>query len=225
MLISIGAVAEALRVSDNTVYQWIRREQLPAYQFGQHLSCDRAELLEWATSHHLALSARALAGTLPEPGPSLVDALRGGGVHRRIGGEDAAQVKRAIVDVLNLPSAVDEALLLARDALGAIAVNDGVAIPRVLSPIVVPGRAPLAVLCVLDTPLDLRAEDGRPVVALFAITAPSVRSHLRVLARLTGVLSVPGVRQAVLDHPDPEALIEVLVVAEARLLAASEAGA
>ena len=64
---------------------------LPAYRVNEQYRFHRAELLEWATSRRVNVSAEIFAeakngGASQDAG--LADAIRAGGIHYRVGGRD-----------------------------------------------------------------------------------------------------------------------------------------
>ncbi|MFA5043410.1 MAG: PTS sugar transporter subunit IIA [Kiritimatiellia bacterium] len=191
---SVRDVAERLNVSERTVLRWVKNDNLPANRIGSQLRFNRAELLEWATSHELKAPAALFYGENEEREhlPSFSDALAIGGVFHEVGGTDKSSVLRAIVDLLRLPEGVDRELLfrmlIAREALASTAVGDGIAIPHPRNPIVLCVTQPLVTLCLLAKPVDFDALDGQPVYALFTLVSSAPRIHLHLLARLSYVL-------------------------------------
>jgi PTS system nitrogen regulatory IIA component len=130
------------QVSEKTIYRWITQGILPAYRVNDQYRFNRAEILEWATSRRMNVSAEIFAE--PEstavPLPGLVEALQAGGIFYRLGGHDKESVLRAVVETLRLPEEVDREflfrVLFAREALESTGIGDGIAIPHVRNPIV-----------------------------------------------------------------------------------------
>ena len=191
--ILIRDAARLLGVSEKTIYRWIDDRELPVHRVhGQH-RFNRAELLEWATRNGVRVSAELFPEPpeAEEPAPTLESALATGGIHFVKGGADRETVLREVVRVLNLPDEVDREffyeVLLARENLGSTAVGDGIAIPHVRNPILLHVRSAVA-LCFLEKPIPFGALDGNPVEILFVIVAPTSRSHLQLLSRLSAAL-------------------------------------
>ena len=221
--LTVKDAARLLSVSEKSIYRWIKNGSIPAYQVSDQYRFNRAELLEWATSHRLNVSPEIFQE--PEGGeslpPTLADALRAGGVHYRVGGTNREEVLRAVVDIMNLPEEVDREflyqVLLAREMLGSTAIGDGIAIPHVRNPVVLHLSRPLVALCFLENPIDFGAMDQRPVTTLFTLASPTVRAHLHLLSRLGFVLRNSKFRRAVLDQISREGLLDALVQAEAEI--------
>lgn len=191
---SVRDVAEQLSVSERMVLRWVNHNGLPASRIGGRLYFNRAELLEWATSHNLKVPPALFYGENEEREqlPAFSEALAGGGVFHDVGGTDKPSVLRAIVDLLRLPDGVDRELLyrmlLAREALASTAVGDGIAVPHPRNPIVLRVTQPLVTLCLLANPVNFGALDRLPVYALFTLVSSSPRIHLHLLARLAYML-------------------------------------
>ena len=194
MQLRVRDVARILKVSEKTVYQWVKTGGLAAQHVSGQLRFNRTELLEWATSRNFSVSPELFSEEDADaaPMPGLAEALETGGTFHDVDGVDKESVLRAVVERMQLPAEVDRqflfSVLLAREALGSTAVGDGIAIPHVRNPIVLHVKKPTITLCFLKTPIDFGALDHKPVHALFSMVSPSIRVHLHLLARLGFVL-------------------------------------
>jgi nitrogen PTS system EIIA component len=203
MNLSVRETAGLLKVSEKTIYRWIKQQTIPAYRVQDQYRFNRAEILEWATSRRLNVSSEIF--TEPEaegqPVPSLLDALEVGGVFYRVSGDDKESALREVVELLRLPDEVDREfllrVLLAREAIASTAVGDGIAIPHVRNPVVLHVGRPSLSLCFLDQPIEYGALDCKPVDTLFTIISPTTRAHLHLMAKLSFVLRDQDVRDAV----------------------------
>lgn len=220
MQLTVRDAASLLAVSEKTIYRWIKQEILPVYRVNEQLRFNRAELLEWATSRRVKISPDIFTETDASqyPLPSLMDALKAGGVAYRISGNDPPSVLRAIVDTMKLPEEVDREflyqVLLARETLGSTGIGDGIAIPHVRNPVVLHVTKPMITLCFLDHPIDFGALDGQPVNILFALISPTVKAHLHMLSRLSFVLQNPDFKGALLRQASRDELMSALAHAE-----------
>jgi nitrogen PTS system EIIA component len=227
MKLSVRDAARLLNVSEKSVYRWIKEGAIPAYQVNDQYRFNRAELLEWATSRKIQVSAEIFAE--PEGGetplPSLCEALRMGGIYYRIGGTDKASVLHSVVDTMKLPEEVDRdflyQVLLAREALGSTGVGDGIAIPHVRNPIVLHLSRPMVTLSFLEKPVDFGALDGQPVTTLFTLISPTVRAHLHLLSRLGFALRDPRFKGAVVNQASRDEILEALKKVETAMSPAS----
>jgi PTS system nitrogen regulatory IIA component len=209
MDLSVQDSAQLLSVSEKTIYRWVKQGKLPAYRVNEQYRFNRAELLEWATSQRVKVSADIFNephnGTPPV---KLIDSLKAGGVHYRVGGKDKTEVLHSVVDLMPLPDMVDRQfllqVLLARESLGSTAVGRGVALPHVRNPVVMHVARPMVTLCFLEKPVEFGALDGQPVHTLFTMLSPTVRSHLHMVASLSFALQQPEFSEAIVGQGSRE---------------------
>jgi PTS system nitrogen regulatory IIA component len=207
-------------VSEKTIYRWIKQGTIPCYRINEQYRFNRAELLEWATSRRIQVSPEIFAEKFSSstPLPTLLEALKAGGVYYRVGGTDQASVLRAVVDILHLPEEVDREflyqVLLARETLGSTGIGDGIAIPHVRNPVVLHVSRPTISLCFLEQPIEFGAIDDKPVDTLFTLISPSVRAHLHLLSRLGIVLRNDEVKAALRSRATREELMDIFARVE-----------
>jgi PTS system nitrogen regulatory IIA component len=205
--------AHLFDVPETTIYRWIKQGSIPAYRLKEQYRFNNAEILEWATARRIPVSPEIFreAGADAASLPRWSEALAAGGDPYRIGGNDTAAILRRIVQVMRLPGEIDREflyeVLMARKALGLIAIGDGIAIPHVRTPLILDMESPTIALAFLDHPLDLGAFDGRPVHAMFLILSPTVRTHLTLLSRLSFALRDRAFREAVIRPAAPSELM------------------
>lgn len=230
MQLSVRDAANLLNIAEDTIYRWVKEGVLPAYHINEQYRFNRAELLEWATSRQLEISADVFRDKGPARAPlsSLADALEAGDVLYGVEGEDKPSVLRAIIDTLALPPEVDREflyqVLLAREALGSTGIGDGIAIPHVRNPVILHITRPVVTLCFLKQAIDFQAIDGKPVNILFMLITPTVRAHLHLLSRLGFVLRDRAVKAALTRAAPRGELLAELARAEAALAPAGDAG-
>src|SRR5438876_10142410 len=158
MQLTVRDVSTLLSVSEKTIYRWVKQGVLPAYRVNEQYRFNRAELLEWATSRRMTVSAALFEE--PEsnatPIPGLLEALRVGGIFYRLGGTAKESVLRAVVEHLRLPEEVDREfllrVLLAREALQPTGIGDGLPTPHDRNPTVLHVPRPWRTCGVLENP-------------------------------------------------------------------------
>jgi PTS system nitrogen regulatory IIA component len=202
MQLKIREVSKLLKVSEKKVNEWIRRGILRADSVNDQYLLHRSDLLERTSSREINVRAEIFLPSDPASMkiPSLVDALRDGGIFHRLRGDDKRAVLRTIVDTLALPPDVDREqvsqILLAREALGSTAIGEGIAIPHVRRPLLLNGSRAAISLCFLEHPVDFGALDGKPAFAIFLLISPTARTHLHLLSRLSFALHDPELKAA-----------------------------
>src|SRR3989441_7478196 len=213
MQLGVRDVSKLHNVSEKTIYRWVGQGILPAYRVNEQYRFNRAELLEWATSRKMNVSAAVFdepeSNSTPIPG--LVEALQAGGIFYRLSGAAKEGALRAVVEHMRLPEEVDREfllrVLLAREALQSTGIGDGIAIPHVRNPIVLHVERPTVTLCLLEKPVDFHALDGKPVHALFSLISPTVRAHLHLLSRLAFLLRDPTFKGLILGHASRDEIL------------------
>jgi len=213
MQLNLRDVAALLRVPERTVDRWIRDDGLPAHEVDGHCRVHKAELLEWAAARGLPVSPDAFADGAAGPATAdLSEALRAGGVHHGVTGEDKEAILKAMVDRLPVPASVDRGfvlqVVLAREALASTGIGEGIAIPHVRNPLILGVPQASITLGFLARPIEFGALDGKPVHCLFMLITPSVRVHLLLLSRLSFALSQPTFRRIVLLHGGRDQILE-----------------
>lgn len=205
-------VARLLNVSEQTVYRWARKGSLPAHRIHDQYLFNRVELQEWAAlnKHRVSLELFASDGSVEQPA-GLLAALEHGGVVYDLPGKRREEVLAAVAKLPGIPASVDRELLyqllLAREALASTSVGGGIAIPHPRDPVVAHVDQPLVFLCFLRQPVDFRAMDGQPVKVLFLLLSPSVREHLRILARLASALHDEAVKKLLAAAAPSDAIL------------------
>jgi PTS system nitrogen regulatory IIA component len=223
MQVSVKEAAALLNVSDETIYKWVKQEDIPSHTMNDQIRFNRAELLEWATSRNLQVSPDIFKGDQPNTSiqPTLSEALKAGGVAYRVAGTDQPSVLRAVVNVMKLPTTMDREflyqVLLARECLGSTGVGDGIAIPHVRNPVVLHVAQPTVTLCFLENPIDFHAIDDQPVNTLFTLISPTVRTHLHLLSRLGFILRNPEVKSALKRQASCGELMDLIAAVEAQI--------
>ena len=216
MTVGVRDAAKILDVSERTIYRWIDQGLLPAYRVNEQYRFNRAELLEWATSQRINVSAEIFSEpeSASTPLSTLTEALRAGGIFYRVDGTDKATVLRSVVDILRIPAEVDREflfqVLLARESLGSTGIGDGIAIPHVRNPVVLHIAQPSVTLCFLEHAIQFGALDNQPVNTLFTLISPTVRSHLHILSRLAYLLRDLEMKSAVKQQASRDEILGIV---------------
>lgn len=201
MTLKVKDAAELLGVSEKTLYRWAAQGRLPVHRVSGQYRFNRAELIEWASANHAAVSPKLLEEPDDVVVPSFEEALRSGGIHYRVEGTDKQSALKNVVEILPLPDEVDRdfllQILLARESIGSTGIGEGIAIPHVRNPVMLHVSRPMVALCFLEHCIDFQAIDGKAVHTLFTIISPSIRAHLSLLSKLTYGLRASGFAEAV----------------------------
>jgi len=193
MFLKVIDLATAVGIDEKTVLNWIKNQGLPAHRQNDRYQINRIDLLEWATNHGITIPPEIFAPSEETQHITTVsEALLQGGIHYDLPGDTPESALREVVLRLQLPQGLDPEFLLqtllAREALGSTALGNGIAIPHVRNPIVGQTGQSAISLCFLKNPIDFDAIDGQPVIILFTLVTPNVKTHLNLLAKLAFLL-------------------------------------
>jgi PTS system nitrogen regulatory IIA component len=221
MDLSIRDLIELINVPEKTIRQWIKQGSIPVYQVQEQYRFNRTEILEWATSQGITVSARLFDEPKINSLTGFADAIQAGGIFYGISATDKKSALQAVVERMLLPENINRdyllQFLLAREAMASTGIGDGIAIPHVRNPIVLPVNRSMVTLCFLEKSIDFSALDGKPVQALFALVAPTVRAHLHLLSRMSFALKNPEFHKAVKQQEPAETLLEIARAVESGL--------
>jgi PTS system nitrogen regulatory IIA component len=203
MALTAREAATLLNTSERQIYRWVDEGEIPHQRVKDQVRFDRTELLEWASSRRIsvALGGFDVGEDEPAAGPSLAEALRRGGVHRALPGDDRETVLQNVLERTTLPPNADRELiaetLMARERSASTAIGEGVAVPHVRHPVVAPGEPCSVGVFFLAREVPFGAPDGKPVRTVFMIVSPTVNAHLRIFARLAHALQDARFAQAI----------------------------
>lgn len=227
-MLNVKEVARLLDVSEKKIYRLIAQNEVPVYKVGEEFQFNRVELIEWATSRGInvptdaySVHASTGAGAL-----RLGDAIRAGGIHYNVSGDNKEAVFRNVVGMLNLPQSIDlefmYQVLIAREKLGSTGIGEGIAIPHVRNPVILNIRQPVVALAFLSRPIDFESIDGIPVSILFTVISPTINVHLQLLSRLGHVLQNPTFKNAIKQQVAPDIVLKALDESEALIPGTAE---
>jgi len=221
--LSVKDAAEILRVSEKTVYRWIKQGNIPAYRVNEQYRFNRAEILEWATSRRINLAPELFL--VPDAGadslPTLSDALEAGGILYRVEGSTRNDALAQMVRHLRLPDEVKRdyllQLLIAQEYLASTGVGGGIALPHVRHPELLFVPRALATICFLEAPVDFQALDGEPVRILLHFIAPTLRAQEHLKSVLGFVVRNVEFARVLREEGSREEILSAVRTAESSL--------
>lgn len=223
MNLSVKEAARLLSVSEKTIYRWIQKEVIPAYRIHEQYRFNGAELMEWATSRRIGQTPESLLSpsTRTPVQITLSDALEAGGIFYRIGGNSRDAVLADIVTHLRLADGIDRDkllnLLIVRENLCSTGIGNGIALPHLRNPGILPIQQATVTLCFLEKKVDFHALDGVPVDILFTIMAPDLPAHLLLYSRLNYLLQRQNLRRLLTPPGGRDDIMATLRAEEERL--------
>lgn len=209
-IMTVQEVADLLRVSERTVYDWATNGQIPCGKLGTAWRFKRSEIEKWI-DQNLATKKSSRASSII----SLRDVLTQEHVVRF----DTASKRESLqilVDLLGTcPHVGDKADvekgILAREELMSTGIGLGVAVPHVRLTSI---TKPIMAVGVSDSDItDYDSIDQQPVRLLFMILAGSDQHamHIKILARIAALVKDGDFRHDLLNAADAQGTFELLV--------------
>lgn len=141
----------------------------------------------------------------------------------RIGlpGEDKEEVIDALVDLLRDHDAIDSLqavreAVFDREAVMSTGVGKMLGLPHAKT---AAARETVAAFATTDEPIDFGAIDNEPVRLVFLLVGPETDKsrHIKILGRISRLVSRDAVREQLLEVESPEEVIAILKESEAQL--------
>jgi nitrogen PTS system EIIA component len=223
MQLSVKELAGLLKITERTIYRWIKDKSIPFYRIHDQYRFNRIEILDWATTNKMNVSQGLLhdAGDNITVELSLAETIKKGGIHYRVEGKDKKELLGNVLDCFNLPEDVKKqdllSAMLIREELGSTGFGDGIAVPHARYPVVMHIPHAIVSICFLETPVDYGAIDNKPVNCLFTVISPTVRSHLKILSGIAFVLKDPRVKKTIIAQSSREIILNAIGKSEQAL--------
>jgi PTS system nitrogen regulatory IIA component len=205
--------------SEKAIERWIRDDGMPHRSIRGQLLFHDSDVLQWAHERGIPIAREPPQSMRPgKPSWTFADALRAGGIHYGVQATDRDSLLRALVERMPIADESDRDLLLdlliASEKAGSTGVGDGIAIPHVRNPIVLPVDHSTVTLCFLEHPVDFASVDGKPVHTVFAIVSPTIRAHHTILSRLSRLLHHASFHRAIVNRAPSDEILAAARAAE-----------
>jgi mannitol/fructose-specific phosphotransferase system IIA component (Ntr-type)/predicted DNA-binding transcriptional regulator AlpA len=213
MLLRVREIASLLSVSEDRVFNWINRENLPARQVNEIYGANTSEIVEWAISRRRRISSTQFStlvaaqvrgqstdksrnSDISQDGEAIYQlfaaGLIAGGIVPVAGAVSLAEVFSsaiARVDMCSDSRAELTEIMMAREKLAQTPAGNGVSVPHPRYPLLVNLRQPVILIGQLDKPLEMGAVDGQAVEFIFFLCCGTMAEHLLLLVALSEVLA------------------------------------
>lgn len=207
--------AQILKVSEKTIYRWLRQGVIPSFRFQGQYRFDRKELQSWARYKRIGSGGTEKSANEGEEVVNMAAAVRKGGIHYKIEGETPQEIYRAIAGFFPFMPGTEEhqrgllaETLIEREALASTGVGHGLAIPHPRHPRDWGFGEPVVGVFFLDQAVDFGAFDGEPVFALLVSLCATVKGHLQMLAQVSHLLHSPETQAYLRGQPNRSDLLE-----------------
>lgn len=212
MKLTVRQVSRIFDTSEKAIERWIRDDKMPHIVIRGQLLFHDSDVLQWAHERGIPIAREPPQSLRPgKPSWTFADALSAGGIHYGVQATDRDSLLRALVDRMPIADEADRELLLdlliASEKAGSTGVGEGIAIPHVRNPIVLPVDHSTVTLCFLDHAVDFASIDGKPVHTVFAIVSPTIRAHHANLSRLSRLLHNPSFHRAIVERASSDEIL------------------
>lgn len=222
MYLNLIQLAESFGVSESIVEDWIRREGLPHTPDRGRLLFDRAQVANWAAARGLAAQAGFLAPDAPAFSTSfrLETLLRVGGIWRDVAATKVIDVLAQIVSALPGATPPIRQLLAQRirtkGGVTMAPVGGGFALPHPSARIALGRDSGTVALVLLRDALvvDGPQPDDVPVTRLVFFIAPTPRTHLDLLGRLSRNLARGSLRELILRGATDAEIFQAVAIVD-----------
>ncbi len=208
-ILTLEEVADYLRVSERTVYEWANKGEIPCGKLGTTWRFKRSEVEKWVDSK-LTRPAKALR----TDSVVLRDVLSPDRV-RLLNCTHKDEALNILADALVTAPQVKDAHELRREvfereALMSTGIGFGIGVPHVRLPTV--SDLVIAVGVNRKELADYVSLDERPVQIIFMVAARDNQHahYLKTLAAISSLMKVPGVRESLLAAPDAATVYDLL---------------
>ena len=208
-IMTIEEVAEYLRVSERTVYDWAQKGELPGGKLGTTWRFKREDVENWVNSR---LSSKPAPAGVTDSAVLTRDRIL------ILDSADKETVLAKLVDLLAATPLVkdrDELLrgIMEREKLMSTGIGFGIGIPHVRIDSV---KDLVMAVAVCKTPIaDYDSLDGEPVqiVCMLAARSDQHAKYIRTLSSISSRLKDPDIRKEIIAAKDPDTIYELLVKA------------
>jgi PTS system nitrogen regulatory IIA component len=224
-IMTVAETASYLKVSEKTVLRMIRDKKIPCAKVAGQWRFVRTMLDDWLLSRmnikpnkDLGILVRTDNDSVPlsrllrpefilmgiEPGP-----------------------KRKVLEQLVKPFTeygivkdgdVLTARLCRREGMVSTAIGRGIAIPHVRNPEENPTGGPLLCIGICREGTDFESLDGKPTRLFFLVYTDSEVVHLRVMAKLTGLLRNEKTVKRIIESSEPREVLNAVLEEDQRVL-------
>lgn len=188
MDLEISDVAKLLKVSEETIEKWRVAGKIPAYRLGGKYRFSRSEIQDWMMRSSTGESGQVYSSS----GFSLYRALYRGEVLSGNFGQDKESTIQNAMERLSekLPAQVGNPaqLFLDRERMMTTALGCGIAVPHTRE-FLVSGLHDIVSVVFLETAVEWRSLDNKPVSTLFFLMAATDKQHLQLLAKIAHLAS------------------------------------
>lgn len=182
-------VAQLLKVSEKTIYRWIKDGKIPFYRLHHQYRFRGEEINQWAASNKYIIPSGGTNDETEDLPVSVIANLAKGGIFYHVSGDNMAEVLKNAVSLINIPQMLDRNTvldhLIRREEMADTSVGNGIAFPHPRNPIIPDPVSESLSICFLNKPMQYYALDDVPIHTIFILLNSSQKRHLKLLSKLS----------------------------------------
>ncbi|MBN2544731.1 MAG: PTS sugar transporter subunit IIA [Spirochaetes bacterium] len=214
MDLKIKDLVELFKLSEKTIYRWIKEKKIPAYRINHQFRFSKSEINEWILKNKIKVSDKFLELQTSIQPVNLIDLLNKGGFFYKIEGKSVNDVINNAINIIPLPDNINkndlESLLLERERMMSTSIGHGIAVPHPRNPIITEIENARISVCFLKNSIDFKSMDNELVHTLFIILTANPKRHLEVLAKISFLCRQDDFRELLKKHAPKKRIISYI---------------
>jgi PTS system nitrogen regulatory IIA component len=222
MDLKIKDIVELLKISEKTLYRWLKEKKIPAYKINQQYRFSRTEINEWLLKNKISFTEKVFDLAVSSEPLSLRELVAAGRIEYNIIGSTITEVIRNAVNSISLPQGLDRETvidaLLKREELMSTGIGHGIAIPHPRNPVITDAASASVSICMLASGIDFKSLDRVPVHTLFIVLSANPKRHLEALSQISFTCQRDDFRKLLEERADRQAILSYLETIEQEYL-------
>lgn len=217
-LLTLQEVAEYLQLSDKTLLKMVKNNEIPCAKIANQWRFSKSMLDDWITAKMSVIPQNDFSRLVETqydfiPLSRLIDEET---IIMNLKGNSTEEVVRELAEeaykndfVANKDEFIKK--LLEREQLTSTSIGQGIAIPHLRKPCGTMVSEPKIVIGVSPNGVDFASLDGEKTTLFFLLLSDSEVVHLRILSKLTQILSLNGVIDEIKSLKTPKDFIKFFI--------------
>lgn len=223
-LLTLQEVAEYLQLSDKTLLKMVKNNEIPCAKIANQWRFSKPMLDDWITAKMNVIPQNDLSRLVETqfdyiPLSRLIDEDF---VITNLKGTNSEEVIRELADkayenelVINRDEFIKK--LLEREKLTSTSIGQGIALPHLRKPCGTMVTAPKIVIGISKSGIDFSSLDGEKTTLFLLLLSDSEVVHLRILSKLTQILSMNNSIEEIKNLSSPKEFIQFFIKKEQQI--------
>ncbi|MGL1893828.1 MAG: PTS sugar transporter subunit IIA [Spirochaetaceae bacterium] len=217
-ILTLQEVAELLQLSDKTILKMVKNNEIPCAKIANQWRFSKAMLNDWITAQMSVIPQNDFSRLVESefdyiPLSRLIDQ---DSIITNLKGTNSDEVVRELAEqaykkdfVVDKDKFIQK--LLEREKLTSTSIGQGIALPHLRKPCGTIVTKPKIVIGISKNGIDFASLDGEKTTLFFLLLSDSEVVHLRILSKLTQILSLNNVIDEIKNLNKPEEFIQFFI--------------